>query len=110
MPNPSATLARIQAVAEAKYNALFHAKMDMLLQMGQDAAMISAHESLGMGPGRAEAFCAAYTEAFNEMASMMCEDQKDDAEYAYTREKVDRQIRAIVGEDKFQPWEVRYGH
>lgn len=70
---------------------------------------MAAHESLGMGPGRAEAFCTAYKEAVDGMARMMWEDQKDDAEYAYTRAKVDEQIRAIVGEDKFQPWEVRYG-
>lgn len=57
MPKPSATLARIKAEAEAKYNALFHLKMDMLMQMGQDAAMIAAHEVLQLGPGRSEAFC-----------------------------------------------------
>lgn len=56
MPKPSATLARIKAEAEAKYNALFHLKMDMLMQMGQDAAMIAAHEVLQLGPGRSEAF------------------------------------------------------
>lgn len=44
---------------EAKYNALFHLKMDMLMQMGQDAAMIAAHEVLQLGPGRSEAFCTA---------------------------------------------------
>ena len=36
MPKPSATLARIKAEAETKYNALFHLKMDMLMQMGQE--------------------------------------------------------------------------
>lgn len=106
MSKPNAMLSRI----EAKYNALFHAKMDMLLQMGQDAAMMAAHEVLGMGPGRAEAFCAAYAEAFNEMARMMCEDQRDDKEFAYAKAKIDGYIESIVGEDKFQPWEERYGH
>lgn len=105
MPKPSAILSRI----EAKYNALFHAKMDMLLQMGQDAAMMAAHETLEMGPGRAEVFCIAYREAMSEMGSMMFYDQKDDAEYAYTRAKIDGYIESIVGKDKFQPWEERYG-
>lgn len=43
---PNALISKI----EAKYNALFHLKMDMLMQMGQDAAMIAAHEVLQLGP------------------------------------------------------------
>ena len=104
MPKPSATLARIKAEAETKYNALFHLKMDMLMQMGQDAAMIAAHEVLQLGPGRSEAFRTAYIEAMNGMARMVCEDQQDDA-----KAKIDEQIRAIVGDDLFKPWEERYG-
>ena len=37
MPKQSAMMTRI----EAHYNALFHMKMGMLMQMGQDAAMIA---------------------------------------------------------------------
>lgn len=109
MPKPSATLARIKTEAEAKYNALFHLKMDMLMQMGQDAAMIAAHEVLQLGPGRSEAFCTAYIEAMNGMARMACEDQQDDGEFVYAKAKIDEQIRAIVGDDLFKPWEERYG-
>ena len=103
---PNAMLSRI----EARYNALFHAKMDMLMQMGQDAAMIAAHDVLGMGPGRSADFCAAYIEAMNGMARMVVEDQKDDKEFVYAKAKIDEQIRAIVGEKNFVPWEGRYGH
>ena len=42
----NAMLSRI----EAKYNAMFHAKMDMLMQMGQDAAMIAAHANAQILP------------------------------------------------------------
>lgn len=34
-------------------------------------------------------------------------DRKQDCDYA--KAKIDEQVRAIVGEDKLQPWEVRYG-
>lgn len=102
---PNSMLAKI----EAKYNALFHAKMDMLMQMGQDAAMIAAHDVLQMGPGRAQDFCVAYIEAMNRMARMVCEDQKDDKEFVYAKAKIDEQIRTIVGEKNFVPWEGRYG-
>lgn len=103
---PNSMLAKI----EAKYNALFHRKMDMLMQMGQDAAMISAHEVLQLGPGRAKDFCMAYINAMNTMAHMVLEDQKDDKEFVYSKAKIDEQIAAIVGPENFQPWEERYGN
>ena len=102
-PNPM--IAKI----EAKYDALFHRKMDMLMQMGQDAAMIAAHDALQMGPGRAREFCLAYIAAMNQMAKMVVDDQKDDREFVYAKAKVDEQILLIVGPENFQPWEERYG-
>lgn len=101
----NAMLSRI----EAKYNAMFHAKMDMLMQMGQDAAMIAAHDVLGMGPGRAANFCEAYIEAMNDMARMVVEDQRYDKEFVYAKAKIDEKIRSIVGEKNFVSWEGRYG-
>ena len=102
-PNP------VIAKIEAKYNAMFHAKMDMLMQMGQDVAMIAAHEVLGLGPGRAKNFCEAYIEAMNDMAHMVVDDQKDDSEFVYAKAKIDEKIKGIVGTDNFKPWEERYG-
>lgn len=109
MPKPNAMLARIEAAAEARYQLRFRKSMDMLLQMGQDAAMIAAHDVLQLGPGRAEAFCVAYREAINDMAHRMVDDQMDDPDFVYAKAKIDEQIRAIVGPEKFAPWEVRYG-
>ena len=102
-------LTRIEAAAEARYQARLHASMDMLLQMGQDAAMIAAHDVLQLGPGRAEDFCVAYRDAINDMARRVVDVQMDDPEFIYAKAKIDEQVKAIVGEDKFQPWEVRYG-
>ena len=109
MPKKNPMLSRIEAAAEAKYQALFHARMDMLMQMGQDAAMIAAHDVLKMGAGRAPGFCRAYIEAMNEMARLYVDDQRDDAEFVYAKAKIDEQIKAIVGEENFAPWEERYG-
>lgn len=109
MPKPNAMLARIEAAAEARYQIRFHKSMDMLLQMGQDAAAIAAHDVLQLGPGRAEQFFVAYREAINSIARRVVDDQMDDPEFVYAKAKIDEQIRAIVGEHKFQPWEVRYG-
>ena len=41
MPKPNAMLARIEAAAKARYQARLHTSMDMLLQLGQDAAAIA---------------------------------------------------------------------
>lgn len=109
MPKRNPMLARIEAAAEDRYQVRFHKSMDMLLQMGQDAAMIAAHDVLQLGPGRAEDFCIAYREAINDMARRVVDDQMDDPEFVYSKAKIDEQIRSIVGPDKFVPWEVRYG-
>jgi len=105
----NAMLAKIYAAAEQKYLELFHRKMDMLLQMGQDAAIIAANETLQLGPKRARDFCAAYIEAMNDMAHMMRDDQIDDPDFVYAKTKIDERIRAIVGDELFIPWEERHG-
>lgn len=98
------------AKIEAKYDRLFRLKMDMLMQMGQDAAMIAANDVLQLGHGRAKRFCAAYIEAMNGMARLVADDQKDDQDFVYAKEKIDERIKAIVGPENFQPWEERYGN
>lgn len=105
----SATMDRLEAKYKAKYEAKKRAEMDMLMQMGQDAAMIATNDVLHLGPGRAEAFCLAYIDAMNDMARLTVDAQKDDKEFVYAKEKIDQRIRAIVGEKNFAPWEERYG-
>jgi hypothetical protein len=109
MAKQNAMLARLEAAAEAKYARLFHDKVSMLLQRGQDAAMIAANETLQMGAGRARDFGQAYITTMNQMAHMATEDQKDDPEFVWTKAKIDDRIRSIVGEENFRPWEIRYG-
>lgn len=58
---------------------------------------------------RAEDFCIAYRDAINDMARRVVDDQMDDPEFVYAKAKIDEQIRAIVGPEKFAPWEERYG-
>lgn len=108
MSKPSHLLRKIKAQNEAKYDYLFRKKIDMAMQIVQDAAFLAAADVFQMGPGRCEAFGAAIRDYVNEIASTMCTDQEGDPEYVYTREKVDQRMRKICG-DKFEPWEVRYG-
>lgn len=108
-PKQNAMLAKMEERMRQRYDAAFEAKINMVMQMGQDAAMIAANDILQMGKGRAEKFCRAYMKAANEIAAIMREDQKNDDDFEYAKAKIDQRIRAIIGDDIFVPWEVRYG-
>lgn len=81
------------------------------VMLGFDAALIAAHEVFGMGPGRAAAFATAYHEAMEELAGMYVDDcdENGDRRLEYAKAKRDEAIRAIVGEENFQPFDVAYG-
>lgn len=104
----SAMLAKLEAQYKAKYQTLFLLRVNMMLQMGQDAAMIAAHDVCKLGKGRAPDFAVAYREAINEMAKVVYDDQMDDENFWYAKNWRDERIRRIVGEDNFLPWEECY--
>ena len=104
MAKKNAYLAKRDAAIYAEYRQQLY----ISLQMGLDAAMIAANKVLQLGKGRAEEFGLEYMQAMNELANLINADSKDDKELVYSREKHDQRIRAIVGEDNFEPWEVRY--
>lgn len=84
------------------------------LSLGLDAAIIAAHEALGMGPGRAESFRRAYVTAIDELAGMFVDDagarpSEGDREIVYAKAKRDEIIRKIVGEENFVPFDLSYG-
>ena len=81
------------------------------LSLGMDAAIIAAHKALGMGPGRAEAFRAAYCAAMDELAGMFIDDAEEngDKQLEFAKTKRDEVIRKIVGEENFVPFDRSYG-
>lgn len=101
-------LQKIEAKYEAHYQALFQAKLDMAMQVVQDAACFAAHDMFKMGPGRAIDFCVAIRDYTNEMMKLMNSDLDDDQDYEYTKAKIDEALKCIVGEENFTPWEGRY--
>jgi hypothetical protein len=56
----------------------------------------------------AEKFFTKHTEYMNEISKLSVEDGNDDPEMVWTKETVDKRIRAIVGEKNFVPWDERY--
>jgi hypothetical protein len=104
MGKPNAMLAKRDALLLAGYQK----QLDIALQMGLDAAMIAANLVFQLGKGRAADFGAAYMQAIHEISELTIEDSKDDPELVYSREKLDQKIKAIVGDENFEPYEERY--
>lgn len=79
-------------------------------QIDCDAACMAASDVLQMGPGRAKAFVEAMIKYENEIGKMFVEDSESDITLEYSKTTLDRRIKEIVGEENFEPWEMRYGY
>lgn len=104
MSKPNAMLAKRDAILLAGYQK----QLNIALQMGLDAATIAANKVLQMGKGRAAEFGEEYMKAMREIAELTIKDSKDDKDLVYSREKLDQKIKAIVGDENFEPYEERY--
>ena len=78
-------------------------------QIDLDAACMAANDVFQMGPTRAKAFVEAMINYTNEIATMFVEDAMADASLEYSKVTLDKRIREIVGDENFDPWDVRYG-
>lgn len=77
------------------------------LQQALDMAIITLHNEFQFGPKYNARFENAFRETFLEYAKMCVEDGSDDPEIIYTKEKVDRALRAACG-DGILPFDKRY--
>lgn len=77
------------------------------LQQALDMAMIALHDEFQFGPKYNARFQQAFMNTFLEYARMCVDDGSDDPEIVYTKEKVDRALRAACGDD-IKPWAERY--
>ena len=104
----SAYLMKRGAAMMARAYARYQQQLDVCLQIGADAAVIAANRKLGLGRGRARQFMDEYKKAANDIAAMIDADGAEDKELVYSRAKIDEQLRQIVGDENFSPWEERY--
>lgn len=102
---------RMLLLAEQIARKLVAEQTQARIMLGFDAALIAAHEALGMGPGRAAAFSQAYHEAMEELAGLYVDDaeQNGDKHIDYAKGKRDELIRKIVWEDNFVEFDRAYG-
>ena len=76
------------------------------IQQCMDMAMIALHEEFGFGPKYQSRFEDAFRRTFVAYSEMCREDGADDETLSYTKEKVDRALKAACGE--IIPFEERY--
>jgi prolyl-tRNA synthetase len=108
MPKRNPALDRIETKWKTYYEKLFLARVGMMLQMGQDAALMAAYDVCQIEQEQTPAYAVAYREAVNELTHVVLEDQKDDKQFWYAKNWRDERIKLIVGEDNFLPWEECY--
>lgn len=77
------------------------------IQQCQDMAIIALHNEFHFGPKMSKRFESAFRGTFKEYAKMCVADGKDDPDIVFTKEKVDRALRAACGND-VRPFDERY--
>lgn len=76
------------------------------LQHALDISMIALHDEFQFGPKYEARFEDAFRRTIMEYAEMCVSDGEDDPEIVYTKEKVDRALRAACGD--IIPFDERY--
>ena len=108
MPKPNAYAQFLQAQKAIKQlqheNAVIKG---FTVQQCLDIAIIALHDEFHFGPKMNSRFESAFLETFMAYAQMGVDDAADDPEMAYTKEKLDRALRAACG-DNIRPFEERY--
>ena len=99
-------LARLQQDYEIHYRL----RADRLTRLNkglcQDAAVLAAHEILGMGPKRCIDFILRYNEILRELGALIDEEYADQGDCELTKERLDRTMRQIYelpGEEHWMP-------
>lgn len=107
----------ILAMAQRMAQQLVAEQTKARIALGADAAAMAANAVFHMGPSRAPAFAAAYSEALDELAGLYIEDGTSVRDgqgnrisrMEYATEIRDEKLRRIVGEKNFVPFNKAYG-
>ena len=97
-------LAKKQAEKAAEQAARTHVDV----QLAKDAAVFAANRVFKRKGSIIVEFLSEFNKLYPELSMMIYKDAHDDEEMWYAKEKIDTQLKDIVGEENFQPWDVRY--
>lgn len=101
---PNAFLRRISAQHEAD----LRFTRQFALQWGLDAAIIAANRVFHRRGDKLVEFATVLNEIIQEIATITVDDAKGDKSIVYTKDKVDKNLREILGDENFTPWDERY--
>lgn len=108
MSKPNAQVLLMQAqqrLRQLEYE-LWYSK-GFTMQQCLDIAQIALHQEFGFGPVYQERFEKKFKNLFVDSAELCKADGKDDQEIVYTKEVMDRELRAACGDD-IKPFDERY--
>ena len=108
MPKPNTYVQLLQAqkaIKQLQYDN--HVIKGFTVQQCLDVALIALHNEFHFGPKMSTRFESAFLDTFMAYAQMCVDDAVDDPEIVYTKEKMDRALRAACGEN-IRPFEERY--
>lgn len=97
----------ILASQEAKLEYGYRARLNVLLQMAEDACVMSTADVRGLGQENAALLRQTFRQTINAISELLVEDSKDDADIVYSRAKVDKRLEQIEGPNA-REWDDRY--
>lgn len=72
-----------------------------------DCMILTLNRDFGFGPERVGRFLDAYIATRRELAELTMEDHRQDKDFWYAKDKVDKALRSACGED-YPDWDERY--
>lgn len=100
-PNP------LLAKLEAQHELDLDFQRSITVQQCADMMLISAADEFGFGEDRLVRLHKRFEKVYRDYAALTVSDSKDDKSIVYTKEKLDRKLKQILG-DHFTPFDERY--
>ena len=77
------------------------------LQQSLDMALIALNREFGFGEDRLMRFSRRFQDVYDEYATLVIDDSKDDATIEYSKAKLDAELQDCCGKS-FVDWDARY--
>ena len=101
---PNTLLAQYEARAKAIARAEYDAKLDIHAEIDLMAHLLSIHEDLGVGPGRAEKSLNGFLESKMDIAQAIVDETTDDSqgEFCKTQRDLAKSLQGILGSEAWE--------
>lgn len=103
-------LARYEAQAEARARDRYNKMLDIHSEIDLIAHLLSVHEDLGVGPGRAERVLNGFLESKLEVAEAISKecDEDEQGEFCKTQRDLAATLKSILGPAKWEKYKYMF--